>query len=100
MHKMTVEPATDNSEDRAEPCEKVATATATDSTEMEGSHEQAPTLLQVIMSVLAAFGGVQNKKNKERDFKHGNFKVFAIVAALFTLLFLLSIFAVVQMVLK
>lgn len=58
----------------------------------------APTMLQVIGSVMAAFIGIQSKKNKERDFKHGNFKVFVVVAAIFTLLFLIGIFTVVQIV--
>ena len=66
----------------------------------DGKDDRAPNILQVIASVFAAFIGIQNKKNKERDFKHGNFKVFVAVAAIFTLLFLLSIFTVVQIVLN
>ncbi len=57
-----------------------------------------PTLLQVIFSVMAAFVGIQNKKNKERDFKYGNFKVFVAVAATFTLIFLVTIITIVQIV--
>lgn len=57
-----------------------------------------PTMWQVIFSVMSAFVGIQNSKNKERDFKHGNFKVFVFVAAALTLLFLATIFTVVQLV--
>ena len=63
------------------------------------SSEQAPNLLQVIGSVLAAFFGVQSKKNKERDFQHGNHRVFIAVGLVMTLVFLLSVFTVVQLVL-
>ena len=62
--------------------------------------DKAPNLLQVIASVLSAFIGVQSSKNKERDFKHGNHKVFIVVGIGLTLVFLLSIFTVVQLVLS
>ena len=63
-------------------------------------HEKPPSLWQVICSVLAAFVGIQNSKNKQRDFKHGNHKVFIAVGIAMTLLFLLSVFTVVQLVLS
>ena len=62
--------------------------------------DKAPSLLQVIGSVLSAFIGIQNSKNKERDFKHGNHKVFIIVGITLTLAFLLTVFTVVQLVLS
>lgn len=55
-------------------------------------------LLAVIASVMAAFFGVQSQKNKERDFNQGNHKVFIIVAAILTLLFIATLFAIVQLV--
>jgi len=55
--------------------------------------------LQVVGSVFAAGLGVQSSKNRERDFKEGNFKVFVIAGIVFTLLFIGTIFAIVQMVL-
>ena len=61
-------------------------------------NDQAPTLLQVIGSVLAAFFGVQSSKNKERDFKHGNHKVFILVGILLTLAFLVIVIGIVQLV--
>ena len=56
--------------------------------------------LHVISSVFAAGLGVQSSKNRERDFKQGNFKVFVITGIVFTLLFIGTVFAIVQMVLK
>ena len=56
--------------------------------------------LHVVSSVFAAGLGVQSSKNRERDFKQGNFKVFVITGIVFTLLFIATVFGVVQMVLK
>ncbi len=71
-----------------------------DNNSEEQNQQQAPSLLQVVGSVLAAFFGVQSSKNKERDFKHGNHRVFIIVGIVMTLIFLLSVFTVVQIVLS
>lgn len=59
-----------------------------------------PNILQVIASVLAAFIGVQSSKNRERDFKQGNFKVYIAMGILFTLLFLGSVYLLVSIVLR
>lgn len=56
-------------------------------------------LLQVIGSVLMAGLGVQSSKNKERDFKQGNFKAFIIVGLVFTVLFVVAVATVVSTVL-
>ena len=72
---------------------------ATSSGSSSEKDEQAPSLLQVIGSVLAAFFGVQSSKNKERDFKHGNHRVFIAVGVMMTLVFLLSVYTVVRLVL-
>ncbi len=66
----------------------------------KNEEEQAPTLLQVIGSVLASFFGVQSSKNKERDFKHGNHRVFIAVGIIMTLMFLITVYTVVQIVLS
>lgn len=60
--------------------------------------DKPPTFLQMVGSVLAAFFGVQSKKNKERDFKHGNHKVFIAIGILMTLVFLATVITVVQIV--
>jgi hypothetical protein len=53
---------------------------------------------QIVGSVLAAALGVQSSKNRERDFKQGNIGIFALVGAIFTLLFIGAVVAVVQIV--
>lgn len=56
--------------------------------------------LQVISSVFAAGLGVQSSKNRERDFKQGRFGVFVAAGIIFTLLFMGTLFTIVQLVLK
>jgi hypothetical protein len=56
--------------------------------------------LQVIGSVFAAGLGVQSSKNRERDFKQGRIGVFIAAGIIFTLLFMGTVFTVVQLVLK
>ncbi len=62
--------------------------------------KQSMGLLSVIGSVFAAGLGVQNSKNRERDFKQGNFKVFVISGIIFTLLFIGVVYMIVQVVLN
>ncbi len=59
-----------------------------------------PSLLQVFASVMAAFFGVQSSKNKERDFKNGNFKVFIAVGFIMTALFLATVIGIVNWVIS
>lgn len=61
---------------------------------------KGPGLATIIGSVFAAAFGVQSKKNQERDFKHGKARVFIVAGVLFTLLFILTVFSVVTLVLK
>jgi len=56
--------------------------------------------LQVISSVFAAGLGVQSSKNRERDFRTGSFKVFLISGIIFTLVFIGTVYTVVQIVLS
>lgn len=56
--------------------------------------------MEVVSSVLAAGLGVQNSKNRERDFKQGRFGVFVAAGIVFTLLFIGVVVTVVQLVLK
>ncbi len=56
--------------------------------------------LQVIASVLAAGLGVQSSKNRERDFKQGRAGTFIAAGLIFTLLFIGTVYAVVQVVLR
>jgi hypothetical protein len=56
--------------------------------------------LQVVSSVMAAGLGVQSSKNRERDFKQGRLGVFIAAGIIFTLLFIGTVFTVVQLVLR
>ncbi|MEH6582125.1 MAG: DUF2970 domain-containing protein [Halioglobus sp.] len=70
--------------------------------DQEQEPEKASSLnpLQVISSVFAAGLGVQSSKNRERDFKQGKFSVFLIAGFLFTLIFIGTVYTIVQLVLK
>lgn len=57
-----------------------------------------PSLLHVVRSVIAAGIGVQSNKNREVDFKHGSLPVYIIVGIIATLLFILTIIAIVSWV--
>jgi hypothetical protein len=59
---------------------------------------KSPNLLQVIGSVLSAAFGVQNAKNRERDFQHGNLKTFLLVGVSATIMFILLIYRIVKWV--
>lgn len=56
-------------------------------------------MFSVVLSVLQASFGVQNKKNRERDFGKGSLLPFAITAIVFTGLFVLALILIVQLVL-
>lgn len=54
---------------------------------------------RMMLSVMQASFGVQNKKNKERDFSSGSITGFVIAALIFTTVFVLVIVSIVRMVL-
>ena len=56
------------------------------------------TLLQTLLSVLAAFFGVQSSKARERDFSKGKPVHYIIIGLIVVILFVLSIYGVVQWV--
>ena len=56
--------------------------------------------MEVISSVMAAGLGVQSSKNRERDFKQGKIGVFIAAGIIFTLVFMGTLYTVVQLVLK
>ncbi|MBI2803225.1 MAG: DUF2970 domain-containing protein [Gammaproteobacteria bacterium] len=66
----------------------------------ENSPKDKLGILQVMQSVLAASIGVQSNKNRERDFKKGSAKTFIIAGIIGTILFVLTIFSIVKLVLK
>jgi hypothetical protein len=54
--------------------------------------------IQAVLSVLAAFLGVQSDENRVRDFEQGRFSVFVVAGLLMTLTFLVSVYGLVQLV--
>lgn len=52
----------------------------------------------VLQSVFAAAIGVQSKKNRQRDFEHGKPLTFIIAGLIFVVVFILSVYGVVQLV--
>jgi hypothetical protein len=65
----------------------------------ENSDDKSLSMLQIIGSVLAAGFGVQSQKNRERDFKAGSSKHFVIVGVVATVLFVITLYTVVRLVL-
>jgi len=61
--------------------------------------DHKPSTWQIIMSVMAAFLGVQNDKNRQRDFAGGNIKVYIAVGIIATILLVLGLITVVNLVL-
>ncbi len=66
----------------------------------EDQPQQAPTFLQMVKSVLASFFGVQNARNRKRDFTYGKAKAFILVGILMTAVWYGTIFLIVKVVLK
>jgi hypothetical protein len=56
--------------------------------------------VQVLLSVLSAFFGVQSGKNRERDFQHGKPWHYIFVGLLMTGVFLLLVWGLVSIVMK
>jgi hypothetical protein len=56
-------------------------------------------LIQTAGSVMAAAFGVSSSGKRERDFRHGKASTFIIAGVVFTMLFVLSIYGVVKLVL-
>lgn len=55
---------------------------------------------RVMLSVIQAAFGVQNKKNKERDFSQGKLMPFIVAALIFTLVFVVGLILIVKLVLS
>jgi hypothetical protein len=49
-------------------------------------------------SVFAAFVGVQSDQNRIRDFQEGRFSAFVVAGLMLTVIFLLSVYGFVQLV--
>jgi hypothetical protein len=66
----------------------------------EKNGRQSLNPFQVVASVFAAGLGIQSSRNRERDFKQGRAGVFIVAGIVFTLIFIGTVYAVVQLVLK
>lgn len=66
---------------------------------MDNDQDKPLTLWEMLQSVLSAALGVQSGKNRSRDFSRGKPSHFIILGVLFTAVFVLVIFAVVNLVL-
>lgn len=54
--------------------------------------------LRTFASVFAAFVGVQSDQNRIRDFQEGRFSAFVVAGLMLTVIFLLSVYGFVQLV--
>ncbi|WP_371226700.1 DUF2970 domain-containing protein [Pseudomonas sp. QE6] len=66
---------------------------------MDDQQNKPPSFWQMLHSVLAAAFGVQSGKNRARDFTQGKPSHFIAMGILFTLVFVLLLYALVQVVL-
>ena len=64
------------------------------------SSKTTVSLGQLLMSVVAAFFGVQSNANRERDFKSGKISHFILLGVSFGIIFILIIIAVVSLVMN
>jgi len=62
--------------------------------------DSKPGFWAVVFSTVAAAFGVQSKRAQERDFKHGNIWVYVTSGLIFTALFVLTLYTLVQAVLN
>ncbi len=59
-----------------------------------------PSLLQTAGSVLAAFFGVQSRRNRERDFSRGKASHFIVMGLVLTIVFIASVMLAVRLALS
>jgi len=65
-----------------------------------GSGSQSPSFLSVLGSVLASMFGVQSNRRREQDFTHGKPSQYIIIGLLVTVVFILTIWGVVSLVMN
>jgi hypothetical protein len=64
------------------------------------NEKKAPSLFSVLGSVLASMFGVQSNRKREEDFTHGKPSQYIIIGLLVTLVFILTIWGLVSLVMK
>lgn len=71
-----------------------------DTTPQDEQRDKAPSFFAVLLSTFAAAFGVQNDKNRERDFKHGNIYTFITAGLAVTGLIVVAVVVLVNIVLS
>ncbi|MGB5450490.1 MAG: DUF2970 domain-containing protein [Sedimenticolaceae bacterium] len=66
----------------------------------ENKEPEKLSIFQVFGSVLSSFLGIQKNATRERDFKRGRARDFIVVGIVLTVLFVLSVWGVVQLVMS
>ena len=61
---------------------------------------KAPSFFDVLGSVLASMFGVQSNRKREQDFTHGKPSQYIIIGLLVTVVFILTIWGLVSIVMK
>ena len=61
---------------------------------------KVPALLDVLGSVLASMFGVQSNRKRTEDFTHGKPSQYIVIGLIVTVLFVLTIYGVVKLVMK
>ena len=61
---------------------------------------KVPSFLDVLGSVLASMFGVQSNRKREQDFTHGKPSQYIIIGLLVTVVFILTIWGLVSVVMK
>ena len=69
-------------------------------TSQNDDKKQAQSFVTVLWSVLASMFGVQSNRRREEDFAHGKPWHYILVGLLVTVMFILLVWAVVQVVMK
>ena len=67
---------------------------------MKTEKSNEPGIWHVVLSILSAAFGVQNNRNREQDFTHGNIVVYILTGVLFTVLFVVSVIMIVNLILS
>lgn len=65
----------------------------------DSREDRPPSLGQTVMSVLAAFFGVQSSANRERDFTRGRPIHFILIGLVATVAFILALVMIVRLIL-
>jgi len=87
-----------NQTETAQNSQSAGSKSDTEELKRRGPGKDKVSFWQTMVSVVQASFGVQNKKNKQRDFENGSIKAFIAAALIFTVLFVLALVVVVGVV--